>query len=179
MLSAPNTKSKPFVIHAGEKFAQYLKVFSKFRHFFEVFLQSVVSHIIIRSTRGKNPLLSIRNYTHHTPMDNAEQNHNVAPAPSPAPSPSDDTKNRLCAARQFAAEQYEKLCAATATQVENVRQYTDEARKQINEGWNATCARAKNLHEAGEEYVKSNPTGCMLGAVGVGLILGLLLGNRR
>ncbi len=162
-----------------EKSLRYVRKFSKFRHFFEVFLQSVVSHIIIRSTRGKSPLPDIRNSTHHTPMDNTEQTRNVAPAPSPAPSPSDDTKNRLCAARRFAAEQYEKLCAATATQVENVRQYTDEARKQINEGWNATCARAKDLHEAGEEYVKSNPTGCILGAVGVGLILGLLLGNRR
>lgn len=110
-------------------------------------------------------------------MDNAEQTHNAAPAPAPAPS--DDTKNRLCAARQFAMEQYDKLCAATATQVENVRQYTDEARKQINAGWSATCVRAKDLHEAGEKYVKSNPTGSMLGALAAGLILGLILGNRR
>ena len=77
------------------------------------------------------------------------------------------------------AEQYEKLRRAAADQVENVRRYTQDARRQLNEGWDATRSKAKDLHHAGEEYVKANPTASVLGALGVGLLLGLLLGGRR
>ena len=41
------------------------------------------------------------------------------------------------------------------------------------------AAKATDLHAAGEEYVKANPTGSVLGALGVGIILGLLLGSGR
>ncbi len=114
----------------------------------------------------------------------------VAPAPIPQPAPSEDTRNRLGAARHYAEEQldaarhyaeeqYDRLRRATATQVENVRGYTEEARRQINEGWDVTCAKAKDLHQAGEEYVRANPSGSMLGALGLGIILGLLIGGHR
>ncbi len=114
----------------------------------------------------------------------------VAPAPISQPAPTEDSRIRLDAARQFAEEQYEKLRRATVSQMEQVRGYTeearkhlnegwDEARKQLNEGWDVTCTKAKDLHEAGEQYVRANPTGSVLGAVGLGVILGLLLGGRR
>lgn len=101
-----------------------------------------------------------------------------------------DTQDRLKAARDYACAQYDKLRRATAEQLEsvrkytseqmdNVRKYTDEARGQINAGWDVTCAKAKDLHEAGEQYVKANPTGAVLGALGVGVIIGLLLGAGR
>lgn len=116
-------------------------------------------------------------------MENDEMNlggsPEVAPAPAPEPSPTADTRNRLSAARQYAADQYEKLRHAASVQAENVRHYTTEARQQINAGWNATCTKAKDLHEAGEEFVKSNPTGSVLGALGIGVIVGLLLGASR
>ncbi len=114
----------------------------------------------------------------------------VAPAPIAEPAPSADSRDRLDAARQFAEEQYDRLRRATASQMENVRDYTeearrhlnegwDEARRQLNEGWDVTRAKAKDLHHAGEEYVRANPSGSMLGALGVGVIIGLLLGGRR
>ena len=106
-------------------------------------------------------------------MDNVEKNDTVSPAPS------SDTQDRLKAARDYACAQYDKLRRATAEQMEVVRKYTDEAREQINAGWDVTCAKAKDLHAAGEEYVKANPTGSVLGALGVGVILGLLLGSGR
>ncbi len=103
----------------------------------------------------------------------------VAPAPIAQPAPSDDTRHRLEAARQYAEEQYDRLRRATASQMENVRGYTEEARRQINEGWDVTCAKAKDLHQAGEEYVRANPSGSVLGAVALGVILGMLIGGRR
>lgn len=112
-------------------------------------------------------------------MSNEENDQNVVPAPTPEPAPSSDTRNRLSAAREFASEQYERLRRVTADQMENVRRYTQDARRQLNEGWDATRTKAKDLHHAGEEYVKANPTVSVLGALGVGLVLGLLLGSRR
>ncbi len=139
-------------------------------------------------------------------MENEEMNASpaapeVAPAPTPQPAPSEDSRIRLDAARQFAEEQYDKLRRATATQMENVRTYTeearrhlnegwdearrhlnegwDEARHHINEGWDVTRTKALGLHQAGEQYVRANPTGSVLGAIGLGIILGLLIGGRR
>ena len=100
-------------------------------------------------------------------------------APLPSPTPSADSQNRLSAAREFACQQYEKLRRAAASQMESVRQYTQDARRQLNEGWDATRAKAKDLHKAGEEYVKENPTSSVLYAVGVGLLLGILIGGSR
>ncbi len=108
----------------------------------------------------------------------------------PAEAAATDTQDRLKAARDYACTQYEKLRRVTAEQMDNVRKYTaermedvrkytDEAREQINVGWDATCAKAKDLHQAGEEYVKTNPTGSVLGALGVGFVLGLLIGVTR
>lgn len=106
-------------------------------------------------------------------MENENKNDTVNTVPSA------DTQNRLAAAQDFAREQYEKIRRATVAQMENVRNYTEDMRKQLNEGWDVTCNRARDIHKAGEEYVKENPTGSMLGALGVGLILGLLLGASR
>lgn len=107
-----------------------------------------------------------------------EETKTIDPAPAPAPAPGVDAGNRLDAARQFAAEQYEKIRSVTAEQLENARCYTENARRQLNDGWDETYKKAKELHTAGEEYVKANPTGSVLGALGVGVILGLLLRGR-
>lgn len=108
-----------------------------------------------------------------------EESSTVVPAPAPEPAPTSDAKQRLGAARQFATEQYEKIRSATAEQMDHVRAYTATARRQLNEGWDETYKKARELHKAGEEYVKANPTGTVLGALGVGLILGLLLRSGR
>lgn len=104
---------------------------------------------------------------------------NVVPTPAPAPAPTADAAGRLNAAREFAKEQYEKVVSAAAEQMQRVGKYTEDARRQIHDGWDVTCDKVKEIHKAGEEYVKENPTGCVLGAFGVGIIFGLLLGISR
>lgn len=112
-------------------------------------------------------------------MENTDLAPDVEPAPAPAPAPTADTTNRLAAARNFAVKQYEKIRDLAAAQVENVRQYTQDARRHINEGWNATCDKAKELHKAGEACVREHPTGAVLGALGLGVIIGMLIGRSR
>ena len=129
------------------------------------------------------------------------ENEEIKETPVPAPAPTADACDRLNAARKYACEQYEKLRRAAAEQMEQVRGYADQARTQINEGWgkarvqmnegwdkartqvnegwDKTCEAAKEYHKAGEAYVKENPTGSILGALGVGVLIGLLLGSRR
>ena len=112
-------------------------------------------------------------------MSNEQNDQSVGAVQVPSPSPSQDSQNRLSAAREYACEQYEKLRRAASSQMENVRQYTQDARRQLNEGWDVTRAKAKDLHKAGEDYVKANPTSSVLYALGAGLLLGLLLGGSR
>ena len=118
------------------------------------------------------------------------ENEEIKETAAPAPAPSVDACDRLSAARKYACEQYEKLRRAASAQMEQVRGYADQARSQINEGWDKarvqvnegwdkTCDAAKEYHKAGEAYVKENPTGSILGALGVGVLVGLLLGSRR
>lgn len=118
------------------------------------------------------------------------ENEEIKETPVPAPAPTADACDRLNAARKYACEQYEKLRRAAAEQMEQVRGYADQARAQINEGWgkarvqvnegwDKTCETAKEYHKAGEAYVKENPTGSVLGALGIGVLIGLLLGSRR
>ena len=129
------------------------------------------------------------------------ENEEIKDTTAPAPAPSTDACDRLAAARQYASEQYEKIRRAASEQMEHVREYADHARAQINagwdkarvqvnegwdkarvqmnEGWDKTCSAAKEYHKAGEAYVKENPTGSVLGALGIGVLVGLLLGSRR
>lgn len=107
-----------------------------------------------------------------------------------APAPTSDACDRLNAARKYASEQYEKIRRAAVEQMGHVREYADQARAQLNEGWDKarvqmnegwdkTCSAAKEYHKAGEAYVKENPTGSVLGALGIGVLIGLILGGRR
>lgn len=93
--------------------------------------------------------------------------------------PTCDTKDRLDAARDYAVAQYDKIRRAAIEQFDHVRKYTEDARVQINEGWDVTCSKAKDLHKSGEEFVKAHPTGTVLGGLGLGIIIGLLLGGSR
>lgn len=118
------------------------------------------------------------------------ENEEIKETPVNSPAPTADACDRLNTARQYAVEQYEKVRRAAAEQMVHVREYADQARAQINEGWekarvqvnegwDKTRAAAKEYHKTGEEFVKENPTGSILGALGIGVILGLILGGRR
>lgn len=54
---------------------------------------------------------------------------------------------------------------------------TDKAhhlKESATEQWQDTSLRAQELHETAENYVRLNPTKCVLGALGVGFLIGLI-----
>lgn len=129
------------------------------------------------------------------------ENEEIKETPVPSPAPTADACDRLNAARQYASEQYDKIRRVATEQMDHVREYAGQARVQINESWDKACEQmnegwdkarvqmnegwdktreaAKEYHKAGEAYVKENPTGSVLGALGVGVLIGLILGSRR
>lgn len=83
-----------------------------------------------------------------------------------------ETETRFMQARRYAAEKVEQLRRAAAGKADYVRQ-------RATEGWDVTCDKAKDLHKAGEDYVRSNPTKSTLITLGVGFLLGMMIGSAR
>lgn len=83
-----------------------------------------------------------------------------------------ETENRFKQARRYAAEKVEQLRRLASDKAEMMRRHAGES-------WDATCDKAKDLHKAGEEYVKANPTKATLITLGVGFLLGVIIGSSR
>ena len=75
-------------------------------------------------------------------------------------------------AREVALSKLEAVKAKAAAQAGVVK-------AKASEGWNQACGKAKDVTEAGEEYVKENPGKSVLIALSVGVAIGWLLNNRR
>ncbi len=79
----------------------------------------------------------------------------------------------------FSAPESQTLKADAVEKAQNFRSYAgekaaairQEAGVKIKQG----AEKAKELHVSAEDYVKENPTKAVLGAVGVGVIIGLIL----
>ena len=51
----------------------------------------------------------------------------------------------------------------------------DQFKTVASEQWETTRVRAKELHVSAEDYIRENPTKCVLGALGIGFIAGLIM----
>lgn len=51
----------------------------------------------------------------------------------------------------------------------------DHLKQSATEQWETTRVRAKEIHGTAEDYIRENPTKCVLGALGVGFIAGLIM----
>ena len=87
-------------------------------------------------------------------------------------------------AQQFRDAATEKALALKATATEKAtafRQVAEEKathlRTVADEQWHQTRDRAKDIHLTAEDYIRENPTKCVLGALGVGFLIGLI--SRR
>lgn len=48
-------------------------------------------------------------------------------------------------------------------------------RESATEQWDCTRVKAKELHCTAEDYVRANPTKCVVGALGFGFLVGLIM----
>lgn len=65
----------------------------------------------------------------------------------------------------------EKATALKAVASEKAAHFKETATEQ----WNDTRVKAKEMHVTAEDYVREHPTKCVLGALGVGVLIGLII----
>ncbi len=74
-------------------------------------------------------------------------------------------------ATQFKASATEKANAFKNTATDKAQHLKDSA----NEQWQDTRVKAKEMHITAEDYIRENPTKCVLSALGAGFIIGLIV----
>jgi len=57
----------------------------------------------------------------------------------------------------------------------NATVHAKQLRETACEQWDETCVKAKEIHVTAEDYIRQNPTKCVLGALGAGFLIGLLV----
>lgn len=70
--------------------------------------------------------------------------------------------------REVAEEKATGLC-------EQATVHAKQLRENACEQWDDTRVKAKEIHVTAEDYIRQNPTQCVLGAVGIGFLIGLLV----
>jgi ElaB/YqjD/DUF883 family membrane-anchored ribosome-binding protein len=65
----------------------------------------------------------------------------------------------------------EKAIAFKGAAADRAQQFKETATEQ----WEDTRVKAKELHLNAEDYIRQNPTKCVLGALGAGFLIGLIV----
>ena len=85
-------------------------------------------------------------------------------------------------AREFVHTAEEKAAALKDRAVESAQQFRDTATERASqlkasatEQWQDTRVKAKELHITAEDYIRQNPTKCVLSALGAGFLIGLIV----
>ena len=98
-----------------------------------------------------------------------------------------EAANDLRVAASEKAKELKQVAEAKASKLREVATakasaFKDTASKQADqlkqtaiEQWDHTCDRAKEIHSAAEDYIRENPTKCVLGALGLGFLAGLIM----
>lgn len=74
-------------------------------------------------------------------------------------------------AQHFRDTASEKAAALKAAASEKASAFKDTATVQ----WEDTRVKAKELHVTAEDYIRQNPTKCVLSALGLGFLIGLIV----
>lgn len=78
-----------------------------------------------------------------------------------------ETAQAIKATATEKAEHYKNVATEKATQAKQTAQVQ----------WDDTCVKAKEIHVTAEDYIRQNPTKSILGALGVGFLIGLIARN--
>lgn len=74
-------------------------------------------------------------------------------------------------AQQFRDTATERASQLKATATEKALHFKESATEQ----WQDTRVKAKELHITAEDYIRQNPTKCVLSALGAGFLIGLIV----
>lgn len=74
-------------------------------------------------------------------------------------------------AQQFRSTATEKATAFKAAAADKAQHFRETATGQ----WQDTRVKAKEFHVTAEDYIRQNPTKCVLSALGVGFLIGLVV----
>jgi ElaB/YqjD/DUF883 family membrane-anchored ribosome-binding protein len=74
-------------------------------------------------------------------------------------------------AQQFRDTATERASQLKATATEKALHFKESATEQ----WQDTRVKAKELHVTAEDYIRQNPTKCVLSALGAGFLIGLIV----
>ena len=84
-------------------------------------------------------------------------------------------------AREFVHTAESKAAVLKERALESAQQLRQTAaeksqhlRESASEHWQETRVKAQELHSSAEDYIRQNPTKCVLGALGVGFLIGLI-----
>ena len=137
-------------------------------------------------------------------MDYATPNPGALRNEEEIETPPVNTPNKASELRQAAAEKARlaaqevqlkaaQLKTAASDKAQQFRSYAGDKAAALKDGasskaqdvkvaatekYEQSKAKAKDVHESSEEYIRQHPTKCVLGAFGVGLLIGLLARRR-
>lgn len=111
-------------------------------------------------------------------LDNAET---TAASPSIAQAANDLRAAAGERAREFVHTAESRAAALKERAIESAQHLRQTAaeksqhlRESATEHWQETRVKAQEFHSTAEEYIRQNPTKCVLGALGVGFLIGLI-----
>lgn len=85
-------------------------------------------------------------------------------------------------AREFVHTAESKAALLKERAVESAQQFRETATQKAaalktsaTEQWEDTRVRARELHVTAEDYIRQNPTKCVLSALGMGFLIGLIV----
>jgi len=88
-------------------------------------------------------------------------------------------KEKSCEIKERATESarhFQEVATEKASALkENATVQAKQLRETACEQWDETRVKAKEIHVTAEDYIRQNPTKCVLGALGAGFLIGLLV----
>lgn len=93
-----------------------------------------------------------------------------------------DVQNKATQLKNAATEKAQQLRTFAGDKASTIRDEASHKAQQVKqvacEKYEQSKAKAKDAHSSSEEYIREHPTKCVLGAFGVGLLIGLLARRR-
>ncbi|MFU8892913.1 MAG: DUF883 family protein [Luteolibacter sp.] len=88
-------------------------------------------------------------------------------------------EEKITTAVHHAEEKFRDTLGKAKVKSDELRERAGESARHLRETaceqWDETRVKAKEIHVTAEDYIRQNPTKCVLGALGVGFLIGLLV----